>query len=96
MTAEPAAPFTDHYETLRAWVLSRPRPLLRPTGLAVLLCRGLPAWLTACTTWQGSMADPRSRMSPPAADHPGAAAGHAALTLVLATMVMSVQKEAPA
>ena len=96
MTAAPAAPCTDHYEILRAWVLSRPRPLLRPPGLAVLLCRGLPAWLMACTTWQAASAAPRSPMSPPPADHPGAAAGHAALTVLLATMVLSVHKEAPA
>ena len=93
MTAEPAVPFTEAYETLRAWSLSRPRPLLRPTGLAVLLCQGLPAWLSACSTWQAPTAAPQSLRSTSAAEDPPTVAAHPTLILVLATMVMSVYRE---
>ncbi len=94
--AEPAAPFTQDYETLGAWVLSRPRPLPGPPGLAVLVCRGLPAWLAACPTWQAATAGPKPLLATPTAALPPTAVAHAALTLVLATMIISVQREAPA
>ena len=95
MTAEPAVPFTEAYETLRAWSLSRPRPLPRPSGLAVLLCQGLPAWLMACRTWQAALPGPPSVLSPSSVEDPPAVTAHPALILVLAAMVMSVQREDP-
>jgi hypothetical protein len=95
MSAEPAVPFTEAYETLRAWSLSRPHPLPRPSGLAVVLCQGLPAWLMACSTWQPSIPAPQSLLSTSAAEHPPTVAAHPTLILVLATMVMSVHREDP-
>ena len=95
MTAEPAVCFTEAYETLRAWSLSQPHPLPHPSGLAVLLCQGLPAWLMAGSTWQATMPGPPSVPSTSSAEDPPTVAAHPALILVLATMVMSVHQEDP-
>ena len=35
----------EHYEAIRLWSLARPRPNTAPSGAALLLRRGMTAWL---------------------------------------------------
>jgi hypothetical protein len=84
-TAAPAA-VTAAYEHLRAWAGGTASPGPRPTGLALVLQRGLAAWLAATDRWCRPPA--RSALSPPAAA--GAPAGE--LAHVLAAMVAACQQ----
>jgi hypothetical protein len=92
MSSAPAvdASLTSRYEELRAWVMGQPQPVTRPTGLALVLRQGVPAWINACSTWLSSPSATapsiaRSRGEAPVSDQ--------AITAVLATMIEHCQQE---
>jgi hypothetical protein len=81
---------TSHYEELRAWVMGRSHPVMRPTGLVLVLRQGVPAWITAWSIWLSSPSD-----TAPAVVH---SAGEApvpdrAITAILASMIEHCQQE---
>ncbi len=94
MSAPPPTPATtEQYEAARAWATDAAGSGGRPFGLALLLRRGLPAWLAAWETWlpvQVGTDEPpdvgmASLTGPGAHDH--------ALAGVLATMVEHCRRD---
>ena len=85
--AAPAA-LTGAYEELRAWAGGQPRPGPRPPGLALLLRRGVPAWLAVIARPQTAVPS-----VPAGAGHAAPPAAIAELALVLATMVAACRPE---
>jgi hypothetical protein len=83
--------FTDHYETLRAWVMGQTEAVTRPAGLVLVLRQGIPGWLASWSLWLRS-ADPVPS-SPPA--DTASMASTSSLALVLADMVEACQRETP-
>lgn len=47
----PTSATTERYEAARAWATGTTESGERPFGLALLLRRGVPAWLAAWETW---------------------------------------------
>ena len=98
MTADARAghPAPTAYEQLRAWAPARPGRAA-PPGLALLLRRGLPAWLMAC---HHVAADRRPIARVPPWPRPAAATREPPPVMprspCLATMVAPVQQEVPA
>lgn len=93
MSAPPPAVVVDRYEAARAWATGTAQGAGRPPGLALVLRRGLPAWLAAWETWlpaQAGADEPldvgtTSPTRPCAHDH--------ALAVVLATMVEHCRRD---
>lgn len=82
--------FTDHYETLRAWVTGQPRPVPRPAGLVLVVRQGVAGWLASWSLWLPSAPKDSSRI--PGADTASVAAAPS-LALVLASMVEQCRQE---
>lgn len=80
----------EHYEAARAWARGTPEARGRPPGLAVLLRRGLPAWLAAWETWLPQQVGPPDQPGGDAVSPPES--GTHALAVVLATMVEHCQR----
>lgn len=91
----------EHYEAIRLWSLARPRPNSAPSGAALLLRRGMAAWLlngpvealpsqfrVRFQSANGKSYDSSTRLSTQTyGERP------VRLTLVLATMVEQAQGE---
>lgn len=94
MSAPRSPALRDHYETLRAWATAqrgRDRGA-RPAGLALVLRRGLPAWLAAWATWlpaQTGTDELPGRLAP----LPQVVSAPLPLISILATMVEQSQRE---
>jgi len=82
---------TERYEAARAWAIGAAEGGGRPPGLALLLRRGLPAWLAAWETWLPVQVgtDEPSGVDTASPTGPGA---HA-LAVVLATMVEHCRRD---
>lgn len=83
--------FTQHYEALRIWMLDGPLQGTRPAGLALVLRRGLPAWLEAAALWLP--APERAMPALPARSDADTALTTAPVVQVLATMVERYREE---
>jgi hypothetical protein len=86
-----AAVFTQQYEALRSWMVDGPTGGTRPIGLALVLRRGLPAWLDGAALWLPAPA----RATPALTTSSDAAAALTAAPVVqaLATMVERAREE---
>ena len=92
--ATPADPrCASHYERLRTWAITSPRPVQRPPGLVLVLRYGVPAWLTACATWLPAVAALTAPGPGPAGRAPPVAVPD--IAVVLAAMVAHTQEEVP-
>lgn len=89
-TVDPAI-VTQHYEALRTWMLDGPTGGTRPAGLALVLRRGLPAWLQEAALWLP--APERATPALPARADAGTAPTTAPVVQVLATMVERYRAE---
>ncbi len=89
----PRCATTDRYEAARAWATGAAGSAGRPFGLALLLRRGVPAWLAAWETWLPAQAGAET---PPAtiriALTESGAHAHA-VAVVLATMVEHCRRD---
>ena len=83
--------FTQHYEALRAWMLDGPLRGTRPAGLALVLRRGLPAWLDGAALWLPTPEPATSALT--ARADAGTTLTTAPVVQVLATMVERYREE---
>lgn len=94
MSAPPPTPATTEcYEAARAWATGGEGSRERLYGLALLVRRGVPAWLAAWETWLPTQA---GTDTPPAMNStapPGSGAHDHALAVILATMVEHCRRD---
>lgn len=81
---------TSHYEELRAWVMGQPHPAIRPTGLVLVLRQGVPAWITAWSSWLSSPSDTAPSIIRSAGEAP---VPDRAITAILASMIEHCRQE---
>jgi hypothetical protein len=86
----PRQDLSQHYETLRAAALGEPTQAEFPQGLALLLCRGLPAWMHAWSQCVSATPPPVPQPGRPPTILPAGVAGQVAL--VLASMILQRQE----
>lgn len=81
------------YEAMRTWALTKPRPRRCPAGVALVLGRGLAAWVLLAPTWPL----PTHSQPAPIAVAPPSLSGNSdhvrAIVSVLATLVEHAQQE---
>lgn len=89
--ASSASDLAGAYETLRSWAVSASGVIVPPPGLALLLRRGVPAWLAA---WRPCTA-PASGPEPPgtALGSPVPLTLSGQVVVILTNMVLSCQRE---
>ncbi len=85
-----AAVFGQQYELLRAWILDGPTGGTRPTGLALVLRRGLPAWFQEAALW---LPAPARATPPPPRPNADTVPTAGPVVQVLATMVERYREE---
>jgi len=81
---------SQHYETLRAVALGEPARAELPQGLALVLRRGLPAWMHVWSQCLSATPRPVPQPGRPPTILPAGVAGQVAL--VLASMILQRQE----
>ncbi len=94
MSAPPLTPVTtERYEAARAWATGAEVSEGRPPGLALLLRRGVPAWLAAWETWLPAQAGTETPPATARTAPTGLGAHDHAVAVVLATMVEHCRRD---
>lgn len=83
----------DRYEAARAWATGTAPQGGRPPGLALVLRRGLPAWLAAWETWLPAQAGAETPPATARAALTESGAHAHAVAVVLATMVEHCRRD---